>query len=82
MERIEFIDRKKQLIVKSKEREKYKCISVEEKESLSVILDILNKYNYNNRKQIKGLITRTIIDSLTLDYSIAELYIEFDDLLK
>jgi len=53
-------------------------LSSDDLSSLRTIFDILEKYNYENRNKVKGLLTRTIIDSLELDYSIGEKIIFFD----
>lgn len=42
------------------------------------ILNILSQYTYENRLLRKGLIARTIIDSLDIEYSLGEMLIKFD----
>jgi len=53
-----------------------------DKTSLNKLTEVLGKYNFENRLEIKGLISRVIIDSLELDYSIGEKFIEFDNSIR
>ncbi len=53
-----------------------------EKKSLNRLVEIMNRYTFENRLQTKGLVTRVIIDSLQLDYSIGEKFIKFDNSIK
>lgn len=48
------------------------------KESIKTLLNILDKYNYENRVSLKGLLSNTIIDSLEIDSTIGAKFIEFD----
>ena len=50
-----------------------------EETSLNKLLEIMKRYEYENRIEIKGLISRVIVDSLEIDYSIGEKFIEFDN---
>lgn len=54
----------------------------QDRQSLHELLEILDSYSFENRLQQKGLLTHTIIDSLELDYSIGEKFIEFDNDIK
>lgn len=45
---------------------------------ITTILEILNQYTFDNRLKLKGTLTRYIIDSSEVDYSIGEKVIEFD----
>ncbi|WP_025762951.1 hypothetical protein [Dyadobacter tibetensis] len=46
---------------------------------LKKLKEILEKYNYENRIESKGTLTRTIIDSLELPYTLGEKFIYFDN---
>lgn len=76
MDRVEFNDRKQNLInlingfVKSK--------SEGDNETFNHILSILNNYTFEERLKIKGLLSHTLIDSFQFD-SIAEQLIIFDN---
>lgn len=50
-------------------------------EALTVLLKQLEKYTYENRFKVKGLMTHTIIDSLELDYSLDSRFILFDKMI-
>jgi len=47
--------------------------------ALCTLLEIVHQYTYVNRLQKKGLLSHTIIDSLDLDYSYGEIFINFDN---
>lgn len=49
-----------------------------EKDSLIRVMEILDQYNYEDRLELKGLLSHTVVDSLQLDYSLAEKLIMFD----
>lgn len=53
-----------------------------EGKSLERVLEILSEYRFENRLEMKGVLTRTIIDSLELDYSIGEELISFDERIR
>lgn len=53
------------------------ALGIKDNQSIAVLKELLEKYNYNNRLIIKGLLTRKIIDSLELGYAIGEKVIEF-----
>ena len=57
-------------------------LSNSEKTSLGKTLKLLEKYTYENRLEMKGTLTRTIIDSLELSYSLGEKLIEFDQCIR
>lgn len=57
-------------------------ISIQDRESLNKLLEIITKYTYENRLQVKGTLARTIIDSLQLDYSLGEKFISFDNYIR
>ena len=57
-------------------------LSTQDRISLTKALEILSEYSFENRLQKKGLLSHTIIDSLELDYSIGEKFIEFDNSIK
>lgn len=77
MNKDEFLKQKESLIIKVKNRLSLSNLSVEETNSLTTILDILEQYTYQNRLNNKGLLTHTIIDSLSLNIFLEE-YIWFD----
>jgi hypothetical protein len=43
---------------------------------------LIDQYSYENRLQQKGLLSHSIIDSLKLDYSLGEKFINFDNEIK
>ncbi len=53
-------------------------ISMQQRASLVKLLEILNRYSFQNRIDRKGLLTHTIIDSLELDHSVGGELIRFD----
>ena len=53
-----------------------------EKMSLHQVISTLGDYTYLNRLEMKGILSHQVIDSLTLDYSIAEKIIEFDNCIR
>jgi uncharacterized alpha-E superfamily protein len=57
-------------------------ISEHDRTCLMKLLELLNQYSFENRLYQKGLLSRTIIDSLELDYSIGEKFIKFDNDIK
>lgn len=59
-----------------------KYLSNIEENSIKKLLEILDEYSFENRLKKKGLLTRTIIDSLELDYSLGERFIEFDNRIR
>ena len=57
-----------------------KNIKQDEKKSLIELMDILKKdYTYEKRLNVKGSITRMIIDCLEIEYSIGDKIIVFDN---
>ena len=50
-----------------------------QKIDIQTILEILKKYNFYNRSKMKGLLARTVVDSLELNYTIGSRIIEFDN---
>jgi hypothetical protein len=50
--------------------------------SLKKIKVIIDSYTYENRLEKKGLASRTIVDSLELDYNIGDQIINFDKAIK
>jgi len=79
MEEIRFVAAKRKLeslIISSMKESKLTDI---ERNSLNKLSVLLEKYTYENRLQFKGIITRTIIDSLELPYDLAEKFIDFDN---
>lgn len=77
-----FIARKEDLINLIAESLTDADISEQNKKSIRKLLEILNQYSFENRLQKKGLLSHTIIDSLELDYSIGEKFINFDNSIK
>ena len=82
MERKTFEERKKTMVNFTYEILETKFLSLEDKKSLEKLLDILKSYSFENRKEKKGVLTRTLIDSLELDYSVGEKFIEFDNMIN
>lgn len=77
-----FKDKKKRLVNFVNEILGTNSLSLIDIKSLEKLLEILNTYSFENRKEKKGVLTRTIIDSLELDYSLGEKFIEFDNSIK
>ena len=80
MKREVFFKRKKDLVEMVNSILAKKDICEQDKISLSKLIDLLNLYSYENRLQKKGLLSHTIIDSLELDYSLGEKFINFDNI--
>jgi len=57
-------------------------ISEQDRTSLSILLELLNQYSFENKLQQKGLLSHSIIDSSELDYSLGEKFIKFDNDIK
>jgi len=55
-----------------------KDIDLTSKSNCIRLLAILDKYTFNNRFEMKGLLSHTIVDSIELDYSITEKFMYFD----
>ena len=55
-----------------------KELSLSKNESVSKSLEILNLYTFDNRLNQKGILSRYIIDSAEMDYSIGDKIVEFD----
>jgi|APEBP8051072266_1049373.scaffolds.fasta_scaffold07510_3 hypothetical protein len=79
MDREIFIKRKDSLISLIKNSLSKTFISEQDRVSLVKVLELLNQYSFENRLQMKGLLSHTIIDSLELDYSLGEKFIAFDN---
>ena len=82
MEKKIFEEKKKKLVGFTMEILETKLLSMDDIKSLEKLLEILHGYSFENQKNKKGTLTRTIIDSLELDYSIGEKFIEFDNNIK
>lgn len=55
-----------------------KKLSLSKNESIAKSLEILNLYTFDNRLNQKGTLSRYIIDSAGMDYSIGDKIVEFD----
>ena len=77
-----FNKQKDDLLLIIKNRLKSPNLNEIEKASLNQLMKIMNEYTFINRLEMKGVLSRAIIDSLTLDYSIGEKFIEFDNRIK
>lgn len=77
-----FENNKDKLIAMVQSRLESGCLNETESESLGRLLKAMNKYTFINRNKMKGVITRMLIDSLTIDYTIGEKLIEFDNQIK
>ena len=53
----------------------------EKRIQFKALIRILDDYEYHSRGENKGRLTRLIIDSLEIDYSIGEKIIEFDEMI-
>jgi len=82
MDKKSFMDSKKGLVSLIQELMANPNVIKNEENSLIKILEILNQYTYENRLELKGLLSHTIIDSLELDYALAERLILFDNSIK
>jgi predicted ArsR family transcriptional regulator len=74
-----FIKRKKELINQYSNLDQ---VSKQNQEALKKLLEILNEYSFENRLQMKGTLSHTIIDSLDLDATLGEKFMKFDDTIK
>ena len=52
-----------------------------QRDDIHFVLGILKKYNFYNLSQMKGLLARTVVDSLEVDQAIGVRIIEFDNRL-
>ncbi len=77
-----FNKQKDDLLLIIKNRLKSPNLNEIEKESLNKLMKIMNEYTFINRLEMKGVLSHAIVDSLTLDYSIGEKFIEFDNRIK
>jgi len=82
MDREIFVEKKNGLINFIDESMARIDISELDKCALIKLLALINKYTFENRLQQKGLLSHTIVDSLELDYYLAEKFINFDDAIK
>ena len=53
-------------------------VSTTDHREILKVIEIVNEYSYINRLRKKGSLTRIIIDSLNLDYELADVIIQFD----
>jgi len=53
-------------------------VSTTDHREILTVIEIVNEYSYINRLRKKGSLTRIIIDSLNLDYELADVIIQFD----
>lgn len=82
MTRETFYKEKKEVEELINNRKKNLLQTTNEYKSLEKVLEILHKYQFENRFKMKGILTRAIIDSLELDYSIGGQIISFDEKIK
>lgn len=82
MRQEDFNKQKEELLIFIKKLFNNTVLNDSDKTSLIKLTEILNEYTFENRLEVKGVISRTIIDSLDLDYSIGEKFIEFDNRIK
>lgn len=79
----EFFEEKKAELIRDVTDILSQTISVEvERESLLTLLGIINQYSFESRLENKGCLTRAIIDSLEVEYSIGDKFIGFDEMIK
>jgi len=74
-----FDKRKHNLSTLIEDRINAKDISAIERSSLLKLRELIREYTFLNRFEMKGILSHTIVDSLTLDYSLASQFIEFDE---
>jgi len=79
MNKKSFIERKESLVSLIEENLTKRHISEQDRMSFIKLLTLLNQYSFEIRLQQKGLLSHTVIDSLDLDYSLAEKFIKFDN---
>lgn len=77
-----FMKRKEELIKLINQHSNRNQTNSQNEEALKNLLKILNQYSFENRVQMKGTLSHTIIDSLDLDYTLGEEFINFDDNIK
>lgn len=53
-------------------------VSATEHLGILKVIEIVNEYSYINRLRKKGRLARIIVDSLNLDYELADVIIQFD----
>ncbi|MDI1257330.1 MAG: hypothetical protein PSV16_14645 [Flavobacterium sp.] len=73
-----FTERKSELVNLINHYLNFDEINWQYKNDLKILLEILTQYSYENKLQMKGTLTHTIIDSLQLDYTLGEKFIQFD----
>ncbi len=79
MDKETFLIKKTLLLNRLESYKRENTLSLAETKSIEVVYNILNEdYNYQNRLNRKGLLARTIIDSLVLENEISSALIEFD----
>lgn len=74
-----FDQRKQNLLILIEDRIRSKGINANERSSLLKLREIISDYIFQNRFEMKGVLSHTITDSLTLDYFLASQFIEFDE---
>ena len=77
-----FNQRKKQLVDFVSGFKNDNSLSLVDIKSLDKLMEILESYSFENRKEKKGVLTRTIIDSLEMDYFLGEKFIQFDNCIS
>lgn len=82
MRKEDFNNRKENLLQFVKEALNKPDLNNTDKTSLNKLIEILAEYSFEDRLETKGLLSRVIIDSLELDYSIGEKFIEFDNSIR
>ena len=73
-----FTERKNELVSLINHYLNFDDINGQYKNDLKILLEILTQYLFENRLQMKGSLTHTIIDSLEIDYNLGEKFIQFD----
>ena len=81
MKKEEF-DKKKEILLNlvNEELSKINLIPIERK-SLEQLIKLMDKYSFENKNDMKGVLSRTIIDSLQINYALGEKFIQFENSL-
>lgn len=79
----EVFDQRKQALIALVNANLHSASSAKKVETeLLKLLALLHQYTFANRLVQKGLLSHTITDSMELDNSIGERFLEFDDDIK
>ena len=82
MTKEEYEKRIESLLQQVRDRLNESGLSELEISSLNRLIEIMDEYTFENRLEVKGMVSRLIIDSFQLDYSICERFIQFDNSIR